>query len=234
MKDYSNLKFKDLENMPIGNFKLSARTRNSLERVGIENFAQVITLSERDLMKIRNLGQESIKELDEVIESMNNKEISRNMPKVKAYTIGMSDEEKEEYIKRNIDKVLDMKPRDIGISEEVCKKLERSAVNSVFKLVLCNDIKLSRFLSEEQLKEVSTILSKLNLHTEMTKSEIDDLNSAYVMFKFSENNTNKESILKSLKAEKEVLEEKLKYVDQEIKRLEKQFLKGGTPNGPRK
>ncbi|MBR2247798.1 MAG: hypothetical protein IKG58_01025 [Bacilli bacterium] len=234
MKDYSNLKFKDLENMPIGNFKLSARTRNSLERVGIENFAQVITLSERDLMKIRNLGQESIKELDEVIESMNNKEIRRNMPKVKAYTIGMSDAEKEEYIKRNIDKVLDMKPRDIGISEEVCKKLERSAVNSVFKLVLCNDIKLSRFLSEEQLKEVSTILSKLNLHTEMTKSEIDDLNSAYVMFKFSENNTNKESILKSLKAEKEVLEEKLKYVDQEIKRLEKQFLKGGTSNGPQK
>ena len=98
MKDYSNLKFKDLENMPIGNFKLSARTRNSLERVGIENFAQVITLSERDLMKIRNLGQESIKELDEVIESMNNKEIRRNMPKVKAYTIGMSDAEKEEYM----------------------------------------------------------------------------------------------------------------------------------------
>lgn len=233
MENYKNIKYKDLENMPIDNFNLSARTRNSLKRVGIENFAQVITLSERELARIRNLGQESIKELDIVIRSMNNEEIHRNMPMLDAYTIGMDDKEEKEFIRNNIDKILDMHPRDIGISKEVYEKLEKCAVNSVFKLVICNEIKLNRLFEEKEVNEIKILLSKLNLHLAMTKDEIDNLNPLYVMFKLRDDSKDKEFMLKSLLDEKERLTERLDYINNEIEKLTNEDTIGGKNNGHR-
>ena len=57
------------QNMTIDDLELSVRSNNCLKRAGISTVEQLIQKTEEDMMKVRNLGKKSLKEIKEVIAS---------------------------------------------------------------------------------------------------------------------------------------------------------------------
>ena len=51
--------------IPIGDFELSARSRNCLERAGIETLGDLTPISEHDLLSSKNFGETSLREIRE-------------------------------------------------------------------------------------------------------------------------------------------------------------------------
>lgn len=49
--------------MPIEDLDLSVRSYNSLKRAGINTVQELISRTEEDMMKIRNLGKKSLEEI---------------------------------------------------------------------------------------------------------------------------------------------------------------------------
>jgi len=56
-------------NMPVESLGLSARTLNCLKRAGINRVGEVLAMTKKDLLKIRNFGQKSLTELYERLEA---------------------------------------------------------------------------------------------------------------------------------------------------------------------
>ena len=57
------------QNMTIDDLELSARSQNCLKRAGIQNVEELMQKTEEDMMKVRNLGKKSLKEIKEVLAS---------------------------------------------------------------------------------------------------------------------------------------------------------------------
>ena len=57
------------QNMTIDDLELSARSQNCLKRAGIQNVEELMQKTEEDMMKVRNLGKKSLKEVKEVLAS---------------------------------------------------------------------------------------------------------------------------------------------------------------------
>jgi DNA-directed RNA polymerase subunit alpha len=55
--------------IPIGDFELSARSRNCLERAGIETLGDLTAISEHDLLSSKNFGETSLREIREILKS---------------------------------------------------------------------------------------------------------------------------------------------------------------------
>ena len=55
--------------MTIDDLELSVRSNNCLKRAGIQTVEELIQKTEEDMMKVRNLGKKSLKEIKEVIAS---------------------------------------------------------------------------------------------------------------------------------------------------------------------
>lgn len=55
----------------IEDLDLSVRSYNCLRRAGINTVADLIAKSEEDMMKVRNLGRKSLKEIKEKLEQLN-------------------------------------------------------------------------------------------------------------------------------------------------------------------
>lgn len=55
----------------IEDLDLSVRSYNCLRRAGINTVADLISKSEEDMMKVRNLGRKSLKEIKEKLEQLN-------------------------------------------------------------------------------------------------------------------------------------------------------------------
>jgi DNA-directed RNA polymerase subunit alpha len=55
--------------IPIGDFELSARSRNCLERAGIDTLGDLTTISEHDLLSSKNFGETSLREIREILKS---------------------------------------------------------------------------------------------------------------------------------------------------------------------
>ena len=55
--------------VPIGDFELSARSRNCLERAGIDTLGDLTTISEHDLLSSKNFGETSLREIREILKS---------------------------------------------------------------------------------------------------------------------------------------------------------------------
>lgn len=55
--------------IPIGDFELSARSRNCLERAGIETLGDLTMVSEHDLLNSKNFGETSLREIREILKS---------------------------------------------------------------------------------------------------------------------------------------------------------------------
>ncbi|HXY35089.1 MAG TPA: DNA-directed RNA polymerase subunit alpha C-terminal domain-containing protein [Planctomycetaceae bacterium] len=55
--------------IPIADFELSARSRNCLERAGIETLGDLTTISEHDLLASKNFGETSLREIREILKS---------------------------------------------------------------------------------------------------------------------------------------------------------------------
>lgn len=53
---------------PIGDFELSVRSRNCLDRLGIVTIGDLTDISEQELMSSRNFGETSLKEIGELLE----------------------------------------------------------------------------------------------------------------------------------------------------------------------
>jgi DNA-directed RNA polymerase subunit alpha len=56
---------------PIEDLDLSVRSYNCLKRAGIHSLGELIEKSEEDMMKVRNLGKKSLKEVKQKLEEMN-------------------------------------------------------------------------------------------------------------------------------------------------------------------
>ena len=61
---------KNLEK-PIEDLDLSVRSYNCLKRAGINNLSELIEKTEEDMMKVRNLGKKSLKEVKQKLEELN-------------------------------------------------------------------------------------------------------------------------------------------------------------------
>jgi len=55
--------------VPIGDFELSARSRNCLERAGIDTLGDLTTISEQDLLSSKNFGETSLREIRDILKS---------------------------------------------------------------------------------------------------------------------------------------------------------------------
>ena len=66
-EDSSN---KRLEKMTIDDLELSVRSYNCLKRAGINTVLELASKTEEDMMKVRNLGRKSLKEVKEKLESL--------------------------------------------------------------------------------------------------------------------------------------------------------------------
>lgn len=56
-----------LQNMPIEDLELSVRSYNCLKRAGIQTVEELTQKTEEEMMKVRNLGKKSLKEVKEVL-----------------------------------------------------------------------------------------------------------------------------------------------------------------------
>jgi len=56
---------------PIEDLDLSVRSYNCLKRAGINTLGELIEKSEEDMMRVRNLGKKSLKEVKQKLEEMN-------------------------------------------------------------------------------------------------------------------------------------------------------------------
>ena len=57
-------------NMTIDDLDLSVRSYNCLKRATLNTVSDLTAKSEEDMMKVRNLGRKSLKEIKEKLESM--------------------------------------------------------------------------------------------------------------------------------------------------------------------
>ena len=55
---------------PIEDLDLSVRSYNCLKRAGINTLGELVEKTEEDMMKVRNLGKKSLKEVKEKLEEM--------------------------------------------------------------------------------------------------------------------------------------------------------------------
>jgi DNA-directed RNA polymerase subunit alpha len=55
--------------IPIGDFELSARSRNCLERAGIETLGDLTAISEHDLLSSKNFGETSLREIRDILKT---------------------------------------------------------------------------------------------------------------------------------------------------------------------
>jgi DNA-directed RNA polymerase subunit alpha len=55
--------------IPVGDFELSARSRNCLERAGIVTLGDLTAVSEHDLLASKNFGETSLREIREILKS---------------------------------------------------------------------------------------------------------------------------------------------------------------------
>lgn len=178
MEDYKNKKltYEDLKNIPIENLGMSNRARNALARNGIKNVADLIVLSDQKLRRMRNIGDKTVKEVYDIIESIGNEEVTSNMSKLDAFTIGIKDAEKEEYIKDYFDIILEFKLNDIDIHPYAADSLNKKGINSVLDLVLSTEERLQRInIWPISIDDIKNELARFNLHLGMTKTEINEL-----------------------------------------------------------
>ena len=56
--------------MTIDELDLSVRSYNCLKRAGLNTVAELAAKSEEDMMKVRNLGRKSLKEIKEKLEAL--------------------------------------------------------------------------------------------------------------------------------------------------------------------
>ena len=56
---------------PIEDLDLSVRSYNCLKRAGINTLGELIEKTEEDMMKVRNLGKKSLKEVKTKLEELN-------------------------------------------------------------------------------------------------------------------------------------------------------------------
>ena len=66
--DLDNISEQTPEGIPIGDLDLSNRSRNALKRAGIMNVEAIAGLSYNDMLKIRNLGEKSIREIIHIVQ----------------------------------------------------------------------------------------------------------------------------------------------------------------------
>jgi DNA-directed RNA polymerase subunit alpha len=59
------------ENMPIEELELSVRSYNCLKRAGIQTVLELTQKTEDEMMKVRNLGKKSLKEVKDVLAGLN-------------------------------------------------------------------------------------------------------------------------------------------------------------------
>ncbi len=69
-KDPEVKKEQTFENVPIEDLDFSVRSSNCLKRAGITTIAELTEKSEAEMMKVRNLGKKSLKEVKEKLASM--------------------------------------------------------------------------------------------------------------------------------------------------------------------
>lgn len=67
MKDVNGESPKNMQSMAIEDLDLSVRSYNCLKRAGIQTVEELTQRSEEEMMRVRNLGKKSLKEVKDKI-----------------------------------------------------------------------------------------------------------------------------------------------------------------------
>jgi DNA-directed RNA polymerase subunit alpha len=84
----------DLYNMPVEKLDLSVRAMNCLRRSGINTVGELVSLSEKELLSLRNFGQKSRQEVEEKLVSL-----GLTFPKISETPLEEEAEEEEDIKK---------------------------------------------------------------------------------------------------------------------------------------
>lgn len=59
-----------IKNMPVEDLELSVRTANCLQNLGVRTVGELIMFTEEELLKTKNFGRKSLKEINELLADM--------------------------------------------------------------------------------------------------------------------------------------------------------------------
>lgn len=115
--------------IPISDFELSARSRNCLERAGINRLEDLTRMTEEQLLAGKNFGETSLKEIKEILE-VHGLKLGQNVHKKQAEPLYRPDELTPE------ERMLhEMTVSDLELSVRARKCLARLGINTVGELL---------------------------------------------------------------------------------------------------
>lgn len=115
--------------IPISDFELSARSRNCLERAGINRLEDLTRMTEEQLLAGKNFGETSLKEIKEILE-VHGLKLGQNVHKKQAEPLYRPDELTPE------ERMLhEMTVADLELSVRARKCLARLGINTVGELL---------------------------------------------------------------------------------------------------
>ena len=143
-------------NMKVEELDFSSRTLNALKRAGIDTVEEIISYTEDEIIKVRNIGETGFTELLKKL-----KGLGLSFREREIYTMGMLIERPE--VKG--EKVLEMTIEELELSVRTYTCLKRAGINTVDDLLQRteSDMIKIRNLGKKSLDEVILKLSALGL-----------------------------------------------------------------------
>ncbi len=146
--------------MPITNFELSARSRNCLERAGIQTIGDLTRTTEQALLNTKNFGETSLKEVKQMMEGLGLR-IGQYLKPSTATAAGRDKSDLTPEQRR----LLEMSVTDLQLSVRARKCLSRLGITTVGELIskTADELLAVRNFGVTSLSEVRTKLAELGL-----------------------------------------------------------------------
>lgn len=147
---------------PVSDFELSVRSRNCLAKMNVRNLADLVSLTEEDLLGFKNFGETSLQEI-------------RDMLEAKGLRFGMGAEEERETPKPTADvllqpsaeqeDILDQPLEDLELSIRSRRALETLDIKTVRDLTRLSPVELLKCknFGQTSLNEIEEKLAEYNL-----------------------------------------------------------------------
>lgn len=147
-------------NTPIGDFELSARSRNCLDRLGIKTLGDLTRISEPELLASRNFGETSLKEVKTILESKG-LQVGQNVVDKKAANNVVRREDLPED-KRTL---FDSPVSELNLSVRSRKCIGRLGLNSIGELInkTPDELLSIRNFGVTSLNEIRSRLTEMGL-----------------------------------------------------------------------
>lgn len=228
-------KYGNVFDTPIEELDLSVRSFNALRRSGICTIGDLAQKDEGHFVKIRNMGKESAKEVIEKVERLNIPGFYFGMSEIEIICYGMSEDERENYIKEsevrkekekrteiNRCKLLGMKLSELGIKDPVI-------INRIIQPCTLRELVLRKHIKyyfDESYKNVNELIEGVNrlnipgLYIGISEDELDKLYVSDVMMSYVEEVSRNEKLKKELysKVKREELQRENRLMQDKLKK----------------